>query len=159
MQSNQEYNLDVYPTKSSRIFRMCRKKHAVTAILASCRNQNFGRAVTGHGACRIDRNGTVAPRLVADSPGGQTISQGLARTRSRPSRIAGIRRLRNLPVKPIYQLRFLSFRFKDMSRVFANFCSNVAVGRLDLDNECSEHSASQSSRHFESDGAKYHWSH
>ena len=48
------------PQNSSTFFPTCRKKHAVTAILASCRNQNFGRAVTGHEACRIDRNSTVS---------------------------------------------------------------------------------------------------
>ena len=66
MKSTQKDNLDVYPTK---IFKTSpyvpKKKHAVTAILASCRNQNFGRAVTGHGACWIDRNGTVRLRWAA----------------------------------------------------------------------------------------------
>ena len=39
------------------------KKRDVTAISSICWNQNFGRHVTGHGGCRIDRNGTVVQDL------------------------------------------------------------------------------------------------
>ena len=35
------------------------KKKIVTPVLAACRNQNFGRRITHHAACRIERNGTV----------------------------------------------------------------------------------------------------
>ena len=46
------------------IFRRLRRKTAenfghVTANLGGCRNQNFGRPVTGHTPCRIDLNGKV----------------------------------------------------------------------------------------------------
>ena len=39
--------------------RVCRKKKAVTRVLAARRNQNFGRPVTHHAVCRIEQNGTV----------------------------------------------------------------------------------------------------
>ena len=40
----------------------CRIFFFVTPVLASCRNQNFGRRVTHHVACRIERNTTVPPQ-------------------------------------------------------------------------------------------------
>ena len=46
------------------IFRCLRRKTAenlrhVMASLGGCRNQNFGRPVTGRTPCRVDLNGTV----------------------------------------------------------------------------------------------------
>ena len=38
------------------------KKKVVTPVLAACRNQNFGRRVTRHAACRIEWKGTVYGR-------------------------------------------------------------------------------------------------
>jgi hypothetical protein len=35
------------------------KKKVVMPVMAACQNQNFGRPVTHHTACHIERNGTV----------------------------------------------------------------------------------------------------
>ena len=45
--------------KIQKIMHGCRKKKLVALVLAACRNQNFGRPITHHAACRIEWNSTV----------------------------------------------------------------------------------------------------
>ena len=45
----------------------CRFFFIVTPVLAACRNRNFGRPVTHHAACRIERNSTVLFKYISMS--------------------------------------------------------------------------------------------